>query len=132
MGTTSDFAKLITSNSKVFVSGWPANLKEVVRPKALMFQNGAQHMSIKKIMQKCIVPEALRTKVTTLETIILENMASWEQKDTIIGRDGTMKVILSIAISISRKPLLQDVMSVRFCPMWQTMPSTVTEHHDKA
>lgn len=92
VGTTPEFAKFVTSSTKLFEGGWPETLVAVVGPKSFMFKDGPHHMSIRKIIQKSLLPDALRSQVNVLETIILENMASWEQRGTIVGNEGTQKV----------------------------------------
>jgi cytochrome P450 len=67
-------------------------------PNALLFIDGPLHVALKKILQKPFLPDALRPKINTLETIILENMASWEQREAVNGMSSVRKVEFSIMI----------------------------------
>jgi cytochrome P450 len=93
VGTTPEFAKFIAgNNTNCLVSGWPKNFSEMLGPKGFMFRDGPPHMTIKKIFLKQFQEEALRTKATTLETIVLENLGEWERKGSVNGREGASKV----------------------------------------
>lgn len=92
VGTTPEFAKFLLGNSNLFVSGWPASIAEIVGPKAFAHKHGPEHIAVKRILQKPLLPESLKSKTETLESIILRNLASWAQTGTIIARDAAQKV----------------------------------------
>jgi hypothetical protein len=87
-----EFAKLVVSNSSLFASGWPESVKGVIGHKAFVFKDGVPHMSVKKLLQKAVLPETLKTQVPSLEEIIFKNINSWAEKGSIVAREGNDKV----------------------------------------
>ncbi|CAM6099681.1 unnamed protein product [Calypogeia fissa] len=99
LGTTPDFAKFVTSNSHLFQMDAPANSKRL-GPKAFVFKDGPQHMSVKKTLQKALLPESLQSRVEVLENIVLQNLASWEQSGTVMASIATQKITTETAAYI--------------------------------
>jgi (+)-abscisic acid 8'-hydroxylase len=92
VGLTPEFAKFVTSNNTdLFQNGWPKAQQDLF-PNGLVFLDGPLHTSLKKIYAKAFSLDGLRPKVDTLESIILENIASWDQRGTFEGMSFVKKV----------------------------------------
>ncbi|CAM6100995.1 unnamed protein product [Calypogeia fissa] len=101
LGTTPDFTRFVCNNSHLFTVETPANVRKL-GTKACVVKDGPSHMSVKKVLQKALLPEALRSRVEMLETIILQNLASWESEHcgNVVGRDGCQRITLETATYI--------------------------------
>lgn len=98
LGATPEFAKFVLNDTDLFINGAPPSSRELLGPKSVLFQDGPRHVSMKKLIQKVLLPEALRTKVDVLETIVLENLTSWAERGTVSGRDATQKMTLDVSM----------------------------------
>ncbi|CAM6129500.1 unnamed protein product [Calypogeia fissa] len=92
LGATPEFARFVTTNRKLFVHTLPDVLINAMGPKSFISQNGPYHMALKKIVSSAIGVESLQNHVQTLETIILENLGSWERAGTVAALDATQKL----------------------------------------
>jgi hypothetical protein len=92
VGTTPEFARLVIANASQFCSGWPDNVRAVVGKKAFMFRDGPEHTNVKKILQKTLLPESLKTQVAPMEAIILRHLNEWANNGNCVAKNGAKKV----------------------------------------
>jgi cytochrome P450 len=99
LGTTPEFAKFVLTNSELFPSVYPRNV-QFLMPSSFLFLDGPPHATIKKIVSRFTLPEYLRKMVGTLEGIVLENLALWEQKGSVLGYEVAEQVLLLLLLLI--------------------------------
>jgi cytochrome P450 len=98
---TPKFAKFVTMNVDFFISKGAQSLMNLLGPKMIMSKNGPANTSLKKLLLKPILPEALRSLVANIEILILENMGIWEQTGTVVAKDVAEKVDFQLDILLS-------------------------------
>ncbi|CAM6126888.1 unnamed protein product [Calypogeia fissa] len=100
LGPTAEFAKFVTANPRVFKVQYPESVS-FISPNAVFFKDGPRQVAVKKVFKRFTVAESLQTMIQPLESIILENLASWEAQGTLVGSDGTDQLVADTSSYIS-------------------------------
>ncbi|CAM6126883.1 unnamed protein product [Calypogeia fissa] len=100
LGTTPEFAKFVALNPTLFNVQYPKNV-EFICPNAVLFADGNRQAAVKRIFRKLTIPESVPTMVQALESIILENLASWKEQGTVVGREATDTLVADLSSYIA-------------------------------
>ncbi|CAM6126861.1 unnamed protein product [Calypogeia fissa] len=100
LGTTPEFAKFVAFNSTLFKVQYPKSV-EFVSPNSAFFGDAPRQAVVKKIFRKFSVPEYLPTVIQGLESIIIENLASWEEQGTVVSSDAIETLVADTSSYIS-------------------------------
>ncbi|CAM6093695.1 unnamed protein product [Calypogeia fissa] len=69
--------------------------------KSFLFADGPRHVAVTRVFKKLTIPESVPIMVQALESIILENLASWKEQGTVLGREATDKLVADLSSYIA-------------------------------
>lgn len=67
---------VLVTQSNLFKPTYPRSKERMIGPSALFFNQGEYHMGIRKLVQSCLAPEALRAIVPEIERIVVSMLES--------------------------------------------------------
>jgi len=69
---------VLVNQAHLFKPTFPKSKERMIGPQALFFHQGNYHVRLRKLVQRSVLPEAIRRIVPDIESIALEALDSWE------------------------------------------------------
>ena len=73
-------AKFVLNKAQLFKPTFPASKERMLGKQAIFFHQGAYHANLRKLVLRTFMPEAIKDKVSNIESIALSCLKSWEGK----------------------------------------------------
>ena len=90
---TRDVIKFVLDHDgKQFETGYPSGFKKVLGKYTSLSLHDEKWRSTRRFLVNSFRVEHLKARIPVLEKLVLENLASWEVKDTVCIRDETKSV----------------------------------------
>nr|GMC50454.1 abscisic acid 8'-hydroxylase 4-like [Ipomoea batatas] len=68
---------VLVTHANLFKPTYPKSKEDLIGPAALFFHQGDYHLRLRKVVQRCFSPEAIRNFVADIEDIAVSALDSW-------------------------------------------------------
>lgn len=74
---------VLVTHANLFKPTYPKSKEDLIGPAALFFHQGDHHLRLRKVVQRCLSPEAIRNFVADIEDIAVSALESWADGEVI-------------------------------------------------
>ncbi|VFQ86861.1 unnamed protein product [Cuscuta campestris] len=91
---------VLVTHAHLFKPTYPKSKEDLIGPSALFFHQGDYHLGIRKMVQRCLSPEAIGTFVADIESITLSVLGSWEDGEVVTTFSQMKKLSFEVGILV--------------------------------
>ncbi|KAI3450363.1 hypothetical protein Pfo_007028 [Paulownia fortunei] len=89
---------VLVSQAHLFKPTYPPSKEKMIGPEALFFHQGDYHSMLKKLVQACFSPSAIRGSVPAIENIVLNCLPKWENTTPMYTLQEMKKYAFEVAM----------------------------------
>ncbi|CAH9111188.1 unnamed protein product [Cuscuta epithymum] len=89
---------VLVTHAHLFNPTYRKSVEHLIGPSALFFHQGDYHMGLRKMVQKCLSPEAIRTLVPDIQDIVTSVLDSWDDGQVITTFSEMQKISFEVGI----------------------------------
>lgn len=75
--------QVLVTNARLFKPTFPASKERMLGKQAIFFHQGDYHAKLRKLVLRAFMPEAIKSIVSEVESIAVDSLQSWEEREHI-------------------------------------------------
>lgn len=85
---------VLVTKAHLFKPTFPASKERMLGPQAIFFQRGDYHARLRRLVLRAFMPDAIRSKVSSIEEVALRALSSMDGRSFVINTYQEMKTVL--------------------------------------